>query len=91
MFQKNTFEVISEEGKTIECIVLFTHFDEKFHKHYVVYTPAELTNGPTQLYAAIYTPVDGKITDFQEIKSDEEWAMIESKIKELQDAIKGKD
>lgn len=80
---------MNDKGKEIECFVIFTHFDAAFNKHYIVYTPTEMSAGATQLYAAVYNPNNnGDITDFQKIESDEEWAMIEEKIKELQDAIK---
>lgn len=89
MIEKNTFNIVTNEGKTIECFVVFTHFNETFKKHYVVYTPTQQTNGATQLYASTYIlSDDGVITELQKIESNEEWNMIESKIKELQDAIK---
>ena len=33
MLEKNTFFVTDAEGNDIECLVLFTHYDEKFEKN----------------------------------------------------------
>lgn len=88
MLEKNTFFVTDAKGNDIECLVLFTHYDEKFEKHYVVYTPVKQSFGPTQVYAMIYNPdKDGNVTDFSPIETDEEWDMIEQKLEELKNSI----
>lgn len=88
MLERNTFFVTDAKGKDIECLVLFTHYDEKFEKHYVVYTPVKQSLGPTQAYAMIYKPdKDGNVTEFSPIETDEEWDMIEQKLAELKNSI----
>ena len=81
MLERNTFFVTDAKGNDIECLVLFTHYDEKFEKNYVVYTPVKQSFGSTQVYAMIYNPdKDGNVTDFSPIETDEEWDMIEQKL-----------
>lgn len=89
MLEKNTFYVTDATGNEIECLILFTHYDEKFEKHYVVYTPVKQQSfGPTQVYAMIYKPdKDGNVTEFSPIETDEEWDMIEQKLAELKNSI----
>lgn len=41
MLERNTFFVTDAKGNDIECLVLFTHYDEHFEKNYVVYTPVK--------------------------------------------------
>ena len=36
--KKNTFTVLNDEGKEVECEVLFTFESEETHKNYLVYT-----------------------------------------------------
>lgn len=88
MLEKNTFYVTDATGNDIECLILFTHYDEKFEKHYVVYTPVNQSLGPTQVYAMIYKPdKDGNVTEFSPIETDEEWDMIDQKLAELKNSI----
>lgn len=88
MFEKNTFFVTDANGNDVECLVLFTHYDETFKKNYVVYTPVKQSFGPTQVYAMIYEPnKDGHVTEFSPIEKEEEWDMIEQKLAELKNPI----
>lgn len=89
MLERNTFYVTDAKGNDVECVVLFTHYDETFKKNYVVYTPVKQSFGePTQVYAMIYKPdKDGNVTEFSPIETDKEWDMIEQKLAELKNSI----
>ena len=52
-----TFKVINDEGKEIECEVLFTFESDETKKNYIVYTDNTIDEeGNTKVYASIYNP-----------------------------------
>ena len=52
-----TFKVINDEGKEVECEVLFTFESEETKKNYIVYTDNTTDEeGNTKVYASIYNP-----------------------------------
>ena len=78
-----TFKVINDEGKEIECEVLFTFESDETKKNYIVYTDNTLDEeGNTKVYASIYNP-DQDETKLLPIETDKEWKIIET-ILELQ-------
>ena len=80
-----TFKVINDEGKEIECEVLFTFESEETNKNYIVYTDNTIDEeGNTKVYASIYTP-DEENTKLEPITTDHEWAIIEKILGELQE------
>jgi len=79
-----TFKVTDEEGKEIECEVLFTFESDETKKNYIVYTDNTLDDeGNTKVYASIYNP-DEEETKLLPIESDKEWKIIETILEELQ-------
>ena len=55
--KKNTFTVLNDEGKEVECEVLFTFESEETHKNYLVYTDNTTDeNGNIKVYASIFDP-----------------------------------
>ena len=79
-----TFKVISDEGKEIECEVLFTFESDETKKNYIVYTDNTLDEeGNTKVYASIYNP-DQDETKLLPIETDKEWKIIETILEELQ-------
>ena len=51
------FKVIDDQGKEIECEVLFTFESDETGKNYIVYTDNTTDEeGNTKVYASIYTP-----------------------------------
>lgn len=79
-----TFKVINEEGKEIECEVLFTFESEETKKNYIVYTDNTIDEeGNTKVYASIYNP-DQDETKLLPIETDKEWKIIETILEELQ-------
>lgn len=85
-----TFKVIDDEGKEIECEVLFTFESDETGKNYIVYTDnTKDEEGNTKVYASIYNP-DEDETKLIPIESDKEWKIIETILDELQKEIQGK-
>lgn len=79
-----TFKVINDEGKEVECEVLFTFESDETKKNYIVYTDNTLDEeGNTKVYASIYTP-DQDETKLLPIETDKEWKIIETILDELQ-------
>ena len=82
--KKMTFKVMSDEGKEIECEVLFTFESDETHKNYIAYTDNTLDeNGNTKVYASIYDP-NKEATELQPIETEKEWKIIETILTELQ-------
>ena len=91
MDEKMTFKVINDEGKEIECEVLFTFESEETNKNYIVYTDNTTDEeGNTKVYASIYYP-DQEETKLEPIETDKEWKIIESILDEIQKEIQVKD
>ena len=84
--EQMTFKVINDEGKEIECEVLFTFESDETKKNYIVYTDNTLDEeGNTKVYASIYNPEEaGEATKLLPIESDKEWKIIETILDELQ-------
>ena len=82
-----TFKVINDEGKEVECEVLFTFESDETKKNYIVYTDNTIDeDGNTKVYASIYNPeeADAGATKLIPIESDKEWKIIETILEELQ-------
>ena len=91
MEEKMTFKVVNDEGKEVECEVLFTFESDETKKNYIVYTDNTLDeDGNTKVYASIYNP-DEDETKLLPIETDKEWKIIETILEELQNEIQGKE
>lgn len=78
------FKVINDEGKEIECEVLFTFESDETGKNYVIYTDNNVDeNGDTMVYASIYDP-DKEVTKLLPIETEREWEVIQTILEELQ-------
>ena len=81
---KMTFKILGDDGKEIECEVLFTFESDETKKNYIVYTDNTLDEqGNTKVYASIYNP-DEENTNLIPIETDKEWKIIETILDELQ-------
>lgn len=79
-----TFKVMSDEGKEVECEVLFTFESEETKKNYIVYTDNTLDDeGNTKVYASIYNPNEAE-TKLLPIETEKEWKIIETILEEIQ-------
>lgn len=81
------FTVVNDEGKEIECDILFTFESEKTGKNYIVYTDDTLgEDGNTKVYASIFDPEsEDEETKLIPIESDEEWTIIQTILEQLQE------
>jgi len=79
-----TFKVVNDEGKEVECEVLFTFESEETKKNYIVYTDNTTDeDGNTKVYASIYNPNEAE-TKLLPIETDKEWKIIETILDEIQ-------
>ena len=61
MEEKMTFKVVNDEGKEVECEVLFTFESDETNKHYIAYTDNTTDEeGNIKVYASIYNPEEEK-------------------------------
>lgn len=89
--EKNTFTVLSDDGKEITCNVLFTFESDETKKNYIVYTDnSKDEKGNIQVFASIYDPEDPE-TRLTAIETEKEWKIIETILTTLQEEIKNKD
>ena len=86
--EKMTFNVLDENGKEIDCEVLFTFESDETKNNYIVYTDnTSDEEGNTKVYASIYTP-DQENLNLKPITTEKEWKIIETILSELQDEVK---
>ena len=82
---KNTFKVMDENGREIECEILFTFDSDETGKHYIIYTDNSIDeNGNTRVYASTFNPEDDKTT-LGLIETEKEWKIIETILDSLQE------
>jgi len=89
--EKMTFTVIADNGKEMECEVLFTFESDETKKNYIVYTDNSIDEqGNTRVYASIYEP-DQEDLKLTAITDEKEWKVIETILGELQETINTED
>lgn len=89
MEKENVFKIINDEGKEIECEVLFTFESDETHKNYIIYTDNSTDDeGNTKVYASTFDPKEEAPT-LKPIETDKEWNIIEDILKQLQDKKDG--
>lgn len=86
--ERMTFKVKDNEGKDIECEVLFTFESEETNKNYMVYTDNTTDeSGNIKVYASIYQP-DQEPTVLEPIETEKEWKIIETILDEIQTQVR---
>ena len=76
-----TMTVFDEDGKEVECEILFTYHSDEFNKDYVLfYKKCDYENVEIEINAAIYAE-----NELFEIETDEEWAMLEEVLADFQE------
>ena len=82
---KMTFKILGDDGKEIECEVLFTFESDETKKNYMVYTDNTTDkDGNIKVYASIYNKTkDG--TSLEAIESEREWKIIETILNSIQE------
>ena len=85
--KKGIFTTVNDEGKEVECEVLFTFDSDETKKSYIVYTDnTEDESGSTKVYASIYDPT-GQDKSLIPIETDKEWKIIETILSSIQQKI----
>lgn len=78
------FKVFDDNGKEVECEVLFTFDSDETNKSYMVYTDNSVdAEGNTRVFASIYNPDEDEIK-LEPIQTDKEWKIIETILQEIQ-------
>lgn len=84
MPDKAIMTVIGEDQEIIDVDVLFTFKNTATNTCYIVYTENTLDeNGDTEVFASIFDPDDKTLT-LHPIETEEEWALLESKLAEYE-------
>jgi uncharacterized protein YrzB (UPF0473 family) len=85
--KKGIFTIVNDEGKEIECEILFTFDSDETKKSYIVYTDNTLDEeGSTKVYASVYDPT-GQNPALMPIETDKEWLVIENILSSVQQKI----
>lgn len=81
------FTITNNEGKELECDVLFTFDSEEMKKSYIIFTDNTLDeNNNIKVYANTYDP-EGKTDELGAIETEKEWQIIENLLSSLQDKV----
>lgn len=84
MADRAIMTTIGESGEIIDCDVLFTFKNTALNRCYIVYTENTTDeNGDTEVFASIFDPDDKTLT-LHPIETEEEWALLESKLREFE-------
>lgn len=85
MEEKNKFTVLDDQGKEIECEILFTFNSEETKKDYMVYTDNTTDEeGNIKVYASIFDP-NAEKTELIPIETEREWKIIETILESIQE------
>ena len=85
--KKGIFTIVNDEGKEIECEILFTFDSDETKKSYIVYTDNTLDEeGSTKVYASVYDPT-GQNPALMSIETEKEWLVIENILSSVQQKI----
>lgn len=85
--KKGVFTIVNDEGKEIECEILFTFDSDETKKSYIVYTDNTLDeDGSTKVYASVYDPT-GQNPALMPIETEKEWLVIENILSSVQQKI----
>ena len=80
-----TFKVMNDEGKEVECEVLFTFESEETKKNYIVYTDNTTDEeGNVRVYASTFDPAN-EATELKPIETEREWKIIETILESIQE------
>lgn len=86
--ERMTFKVLNNEGKEVECEVLFTFDSDETKKSYMAYTDNTTDeNGNIKVYASIYDPNEEN-PKLMPIETEKEWKLIETILEEIHNQVK---
>ena len=79
--------ITNNEGKQLECDVLFTFDSDETGKSYIAYTDnTKDENGNIRVYASIYDPT-GENPELKPLTDPKEWKVIESILSSIQEKV----
>lgn len=85
LLQNGKFTVLNDEGKDVECELLFSFDNEENQRSYVVYTDNTVDEeGNTNVYASLLDSSDGSL---HPIESEDEWKTIEDILSIIKDEV----
>lgn len=85
--KKGVFTIVDDQGREIECEILFTFDSDETKKSYIVYTDNTVDEeGSTKVYASVYDPT-GQNSALMPIESEKEWLVIENILSSVQQKI----
>ena len=85
--KKGIFTIVNDEGKEVECEILFTFDSDETKKSYIVYTDNTLDEeGSTKVYASVYDPT-GQNPALMPIETEKEWLVIENILSSVQEKL----
>ena len=91
MAEKAIMTVINENNEIMDVDVLFTFKNTAAGKCYIVYTENTTDeNGDTEVFASIFDPDDKTLT-LHPIETEEEWALLEYKLRDYERQSGGED
>lgn len=80
----NVFTIKDENGKNVECEILFTFESPETKKNYIIYTDNTKDEaGAVKVYANIYDK-DGASKELLPLETEEEWNTVESILAKLE-------
>ena len=81
--------ITNNEGKQLECDVLFTFDSDETGKSYIAYTDnTKDERGNIKVYASIYDPKSVDSMELLPIETEKEWKVIETILESIQEEIK---
>lgn len=84
MTERAIMTVVNENNEIMDVDVLFTFKNTATNTCYIVYTENTTDeNGDTEVFASIFDP-DDKTLALRPIETEEEWALLESKLREYE-------
>ena len=88
--KKDTMKILTEDGREVECDILFTFDDVETGKSYIIYTDnSRDEQGNVNVLASVYTP-SLEDTRLMPVETEEEWNVIKSILANLQNEIQKK-
>ena len=77
------FKVIDDNGKTVNCELLYTFKDSKSNINYMLYTDGTLDdNNNLEVYASRYELIDDNYV-IKPIENDSEWDLVDEVLEEF--------
>lgn len=88
MEERMTFKVFDDNGKEIECEVLFTFESEETKKNYMVYTDnSKDDEGNIRVYASVFVP-EAEPLELLPVETEREWKIIETILQSIEEENK---